>query len=62
MSETSLNVEEASETIIRMVLNINISKRKFVFEYDIDRESDDDGMMDQESHTQGQNSNLYNDG
>lgn len=60
-SEKSINVD-ATEEITRMVLNINIAKRKLIFEFDVDR-NDDDGMMEEESATHGQNSSMqFNDG
>lgn len=55
-SEKSINVD-ATEEITRMVLNINIAKRKLIFEFDVDR-NDDDGMMEEESATHGQNSSM----
>jgi hypothetical protein len=49
-SGRSINVDNA-ENITRMVLNINIAKRKLIFEFEIDRNSDEDGMMEEESNT-----------
>lgn len=56
------NDNEAVDFIISMGLTINIAKRKFIFEYDVDRNNDDDGMMEEDSHTHGNQSNLLNDG
>jgi hypothetical protein len=48
------------ENITRMALSINIAKRKLIFEFDVDRT--EDGMMEEESQTQGNQSTQFNDG
>lgn len=48
-SGRSINLETA-DNITRMVLNINIAKRKLIFEFDVDRNNDEDGMVEEESH------------
>jgi len=47
-SNRSINLD-TSDSITRMVFNINIAKRKLIFEFDIDRNHDEDGMMEEES-------------
>lgn len=58
-SSRSINLDNA-ENITRMVLNINIAKRKLIFEFDIDRNRDEDGMVEEESHHN--HANHFDDG
>ena len=57
-SGRSINVDNA-ENITRMVLKINIAKRKLIFEFDVDRSTDEDGMVEEESQN---GANQFNDG
>lgn len=57
-SGRSINLDQA-ENITRMVLSINIAKRKLIFEFDVDRNNDEDGMMEEESQNTG---NQFDDG
>lgn len=60
-SSKSLN-HETSEKIKGITLNINLSRKVLSIEFDIERNQEEDRMMEEESANQGMLTSAYNDG